>query len=85
METRLSASPNANPVEARKINLVRFILDLQDEKTLSFLEHLFFNNAPEAESESEILMLRERLAEFRANPEEFYTLAELIEEFGSPK
>ena len=85
MESRPLSSAGANPVEARKINLVRFILDLQDEKTLTFLEDLFFKNNPEAESEDEILMLRERLAEFRANPEEFYTLEELIEEFGSPK
>ena len=85
MEAKPLSTPGTNPVEARKINLVRFILDLQDEKTLSFLEHLFFNNDPGIESEDEILLLRERLAEFRANPEQFYTLAELVEELGSPK
>ncbi|HRI60099.1 MAG TPA: hypothetical protein PK228_10260 [Saprospiraceae bacterium] len=59
--------------------------ELKDENLAALFEKLTADENEVGETEEILTMLRERLAEFRKNPDDFVTLEALAEEFGHSK
>ena len=59
--------------------------ELKDENLADLFEKLTAEANEGGETEEILALLRERLAEFRENPDDFVTLEALAQEFGTSK
>jgi hypothetical protein len=87
MESAAASIPQPKSLEARKLQLLIRIAQTEDEQLIALWEDIIFD-IPEAGDEvtdEEIALVEARIAEFRANPDDFVTLDDFAKQLKQGK